>query len=375
MKLHSIIILLNLVAAGNILAQSFTVDSIAYEVLSSQLNTVKVIAKTPKYAGEIVIPDTFTYQSKKYTITSIGDNAFNTCDGLTAVSLPNSITVIGYKAFRMCTGLTSVTIPNSVITIEEEAFIDCWVLSSVTISNAVTTIKYQTFKDNFELKSIVIPNSVTEIEPGAFSNCTGLESVSLPDNITEIDGFHNCSALTSIEIPNSVIHIGYAFSSCTSLTTVIIGSSAESIWSSAFDNCNSLETIYCNAVVPPFVHDEAFYNVVLSSVSLYVPEESINDYKTADVWKEFNIAGLTATDKFRMNACSFYPNPVADVLKIAGLDRGSDISVYSMHGMLVRQLIAKHKIEKIDFSTLPTGEYIIKVGCKDVININKVTRN
>ena len=48
MKLHIKIILLNLVTAGNILAQQFTVDSIAYEVISSQPNTVKVTAKTPK---------------------------------------------------------------------------------------------------------------------------------------------------------------------------------------------------------------------------------------------------------------------------------------------------------------------------------------
>ena len=95
----------------------------------------------------------------------------------------------------------------------------------------------------------------------------------------------------------------------------------------------------------------------------------------ADVWKEFNIIGSTSLDKSRINEFSLYPNPVIDVLKIDGLKPGTDISVYNMNGIMVQNLIAKYKIEKIDFSTLPIGEYIVKAKFNNVIKIKKVIRN
>ena len=56
------------------------------------------------------IPASVTYNSATYSVTSIGNYAFNKCSGLTSVTIPNSVTSIGYWAFYECTGLTSVTI-------------------------------------------------------------------------------------------------------------------------------------------------------------------------------------------------------------------------------------------------------------------------
>ena len=55
-------------------------------------------------------------------VTSIGDEAFHGCTGLTGVTIPFSVTSIGPNAFAYCTGLTSVTIPESVTSIGEGAF-------------------------------------------------------------------------------------------------------------------------------------------------------------------------------------------------------------------------------------------------------------
>ena len=121
------------------------------------------------------------------TVTTIGENAFDHCTGLTSVTIPNSVTSIGINAFSGCTGLTSVTIPNSVTSIGEFAFMLCTGLTSVTI-----------------------PNSVTSIGETAFCDCTGLTSVSIPNSVTSIgeDAFHGCSNLIIESMPQWLIDKG-----------------------------------------------------------------------------------------------------------------------------------------------------------------------
>ncbi len=75
--------------------------------------------------------------------TSITGYAFQSCRGLTSVTIPNSVIAIGDRAFWSCRGLTSVTIPNSVISIGRDAFYNCTGLTSVTLGNSVTTLFLQ----------------------------------------------------------------------------------------------------------------------------------------------------------------------------------------------------------------------------------------
>ena len=104
--------------------------------------------------GLLVIPESVTYEGETYMVTSIGEEAFKVCTGLTSIVIPNSVTSIGSRAFSYCEGLTSVTIGDSVTSIEWSAFCGCKGLTSITV-----------------------PNSVTSIGDGAFGGCTGLTSV------------------------------------------------------------------------------------------------------------------------------------------------------------------------------------------------------
>ena len=102
-------------------ANAEEIDGIAY-VLDNNTKTASVAYKEGTYAGDIVIPETITYDNVTYTVTSIGDGAFNECKKITSVVIPNSVTSIGNNAFFNCTELTSITIPNSVTSIGENAF-------------------------------------------------------------------------------------------------------------------------------------------------------------------------------------------------------------------------------------------------------------
>ena len=53
----------------------------------------------PCYQGNVVIPEEVTYMNTTYKVTSIGNNAFYRCSGLTSITIPNSVTSIGNHAF------------------------------------------------------------------------------------------------------------------------------------------------------------------------------------------------------------------------------------------------------------------------------------
>ena len=120
---------LSLFVCFNTLAHSFDVDGIYYNITDKIAKTVEVTCKgsynsddSNYYSGSVTIPSSVTYSGTTYSVTSIGENAFEDCTGLTSVTIPNSVTTIGNWAFSYCDGLTSITIPNSVIEIGSGAF-------------------------------------------------------------------------------------------------------------------------------------------------------------------------------------------------------------------------------------------------------------
>ena len=209
------------------------------------------------------------------SVSSIGDNAFRDCSGLTSVTIPNSVTSIGGYVFYGCSGLTSVTIGNSVTSIGRYAFDGCSGLTRVDISSleAWLGIKFENADTNplyyanhlylngEEVKDLVIPNSVTSIGDYAFYKCEGLTSITIPNSVKSIGdcAFRYCSGLTSVTIPNSVETIGnYAFD-YSGLASVTIGNSVTSIGKEAFHGCSGLTSITMGNSVTS-IGEMAFHN-------------------------------------------------------------------------------------------------------------------
>ena len=270
-------------------AEEATINGIKYELIT-KAKTAKVIAGDSYYTGDVIIPASVDYNGATYSVTSIGYEAFAYCSSLTSVTIPNSVTSIEYQAFGYCSSLTSITIPNSVTTIGNYAFYYCSSLASITIGNSVTSIGDQAFEYCSSLTSIEIPNSVTTIGYNAFSECSSLTSITIPNSVTTIGNFvfYNCSSLASITIGNSVTSIGKsAFYNCSSLASVTIGSGVKTVYSEAFANCSELTDVYCLATTVPSTSNDAFSNSYPEYITLHVPAEAINSYKTTAPWSSF----------------------------------------------------------------------------------------
>ena len=84
------------------LAYDVEVDGICYDI--SENNAT--VTDGWRSSGDIVIPESITYNDSKYSVTSIGDYAFYRCSSLTSVTIPNSVTSIGESAFARCSSLT-----------------------------------------------------------------------------------------------------------------------------------------------------------------------------------------------------------------------------------------------------------------------------
>ena len=211
-------------------------------------------------------------------VTTIGDNAFFHCDGLTSIEIPNSVTTIGFQAFVDCRGLTSIEIPNSVTSIGNDAFSCCNGLTSVYIPNSVTTIGRGAFYRCNSLKTFTVDsaNDYYKSVLGVLFNKEGTVLVYYPAGKTA----------NSYSIPNSVTAIGEsAFANCSDLTSVYIPNSVTTIGYGAFYDCDNLTSVTIETKTPLTIYGGTFTSS--ADATLYVPAGSKAAYEAADYWKDF----------------------------------------------------------------------------------------
>lgn len=253
------------------------------------------------------------------SVTSIGEQVFSFCNKLTSIIVESGNPIfhsagnclIETESKTLICGCKASTIPNdgSVTSIGRQAFYSCQELTGITIPNSVTSIGNYAFENCIGLTSITIPSSVTSIGFSAFGACRGLKSVTIPGSVTSIGSyaFEFCSGLTSVTILNGVTSIGkYAFEECTSLKSIIIPSSVTSIGDRAFYNCsqytiygqeNSYAQTYANRYNIPFalnIDTDEIYRYLANNHPTYLNNTAYNSYISTclsicnDVVQEYN---------------------------------------------------------------------------------------
>lgn len=172
------------------------------------------------------LPESF---SGTYTIpagiTTIATSAFN-MNNLSGVTIPATVTRIEDYAFQSCNFLRTVSLPESLVHIGQGAFSGCGILQSIVIPTRIRELYSYTFRYCYALESVTFPDSLQKINYSCFSSCTSLQSVTIPDAVRYIDG--------------------YAFSSCKRLKTITIPCNLTTLYETVFNYCDSIYSIIWN---------------------------------------------------------------------------------------------------------------------------------
>jgi len=329
-------------------AQTFTIDSIQYNITSSSPSEVEVI-DSPNATGDILIPSTIIHSSITYSVTQIGLSAFND-NQLTSVAIPNNIRIIRTAAFAN-NELRSIVIPNSVISIDDGAFNNNK-LDSLNIGENLTTIGMNAFSTN-QLKNITFPNSLQSIGITAFQS-NELENITLGEGVTSIG---NSAFLNN------------------KLTSITLGENIASIGDYAFFN-NKLTSITVENTTPILVNTETFMGIDMPKTTLNVPAGSESAYKTADVWKEFKIGSILNVNASELtNEVTIYPNPVSELVNVSveDIENGS-IKVLTSTGGFVQQEVISNGTAQFNVNG-KAGLYFIEVTSDNRTAVFKVIKD
>ena len=268
-------------------------------------------------------------------IKTIEKEAFYSCTGLTSIIIPNTVINIGESAFQSCSNLTSITIGSSVTNIGNSAFWGCSSLSYTYYNGNIAQwcnidfyggyysnpiyLSKNLYVNNQLLTELIIPDTVDEIKSYTFFNCHSVTSITLPSNVIIIGdnalnytGFYNDetnwengalyindwliatkeSLVASYTVKQNTRKIAdYAFRYCDNLKNLTIPSTITNVGKGIFNYCYPINTVICHATSVPTTRGYFFgyYDYYSPKVTLYVPIESLELYKSADDWKDFSL--------------------------------------------------------------------------------------
>lgn len=319
---ESLLAIACLLCSIGVQAHDFELNGIYYNITSDTDHTVAVthygdaadgVADEYKYTGAVAIPESVTYNEVTYDVTTIGNKAFYQCAGLTEITIPNSIISVENNAFDGCSGLTEVTIPSSITSLGDYSFANTYGLKTINfnadncscnvapfaMSNATTinigesvkSIPNDVFGELKDLANVFIPAGVSYISSRAFFGSM-IKNIAVDENNAVYDSRENCNAIIETATNKLILGSGYtiipegitsiddlAFVYNLNLTSITIPSSVTTIGEQSFLFCDNLTEITCLATTPPTIGSFMTFFIANTSIPVYVPAESLDNYK------------------------------------------------------------------------------------------------
>ena len=272
------------VKEGEEVMLTFTPSSDAYKVVGATVNGTNVF-------DALTADGTYTIPSVTGDLTVYGtfDIGVNNGDVLTEVldGVEWTFTVTGEGTCNLGgyvpTGDNIPAVPTSTVaeSLEIPSMINDYVVNGITV---------QGFYGCSGLTGTLhIPESVTTIGDQAFMGTNFSGPLTLPAGLTELNSyaFYNLRYLTGdLVIPDGLTVIpAYAFFNCQGFTSLTLPAGVTNLWMGCFGQMSGLTQITCYATTPPVMSAENVFSNY--DIPLYVPEESVDAYKTAEYWSNF----------------------------------------------------------------------------------------
>lgn len=258
-------------------------------------------------------------------VISIGNNAFYSCVNLQQIHFGDNVSYISIYSFYGCSSLTSITLPKSNIALYDHAFFMCSSLSNVIIYStslkcyttaflscpSLSTIsigKYlESTSDTFgsmlyEIESL----TKIDVDPENQHYCS-VDGVLFDHDVTALLAYPHAKAGSTYQIPSTVQVLGdyamarsanltevdtslctgllrisdYAFVTSSSLSSLTLPSSVNSIGDNAFASCSSLHLTVLNTAPSAITFDSDSLSYI---AAIYVPTDTLNAYQTTAPW-------------------------------------------------------------------------------------------
>lgn len=375
------------------MAHDFMVDSICYNVTSEKdmtcevtFNSDKIVNNTYKsfYKDIVVVPEKVTYDGKEYTVTAIGENAFNHDDELLSVLLPSTIESIGMGAFRFCPKFKSLTLPANVRQVNNFAFMSLPSLEHLAVEegnpyfdsregcNAIIKTKSDILYVG--CRTTRIPDGVKVIGNSAFISCFGMSGDMEPVEMTipgsveviEFQAFTGFFSLMTLKLSEGLKKIdSKAFSGC-GIKELVIPASVTEISAEAFSACDSIRTIKvkrgnkvydsrkgCNAII-----ETATDKLIVGCCSTSIPEgvKEIEEF----AFSETDIKEIKFPSTLEMiGAHAFFNCKSLKDVVIPGNVRSVGFSAFTASG--VERVVVENGVEEIGsgaFSSCKNLRYV-----------------
>ena len=363
-------------------------------------------------SGDLVIPETVSYDGTTYTVTelkthnfmmgaffncktltsvyvpntvkSMGDYVFGYCSSLVSVHLPDSITVIPSEAFKGCTALPTITLGRCVSRINGDAFLQCWSLMEMhLLNNAAPSVGYRALWNIPDSASVYIPcgstASYTSVQEWSQHFSTFIEEPGYVLDVTASNEEHG-----SVEVVSEP--------TCNNPQAELLATANEGYhfihWSNGSTDNPLTITLNSDTAIT------AFFAIDSLSVTISINDESMGGVIGGGIYAYGDTATLTANanEGYHFEGWSITPgyqnivsdNPLTiivteDMTVIAyfavdsteGIDDiATDvIKVYALDGRIVVDGADGETVHIFDMmgrtihnEALPTGIYMVKVG-------------
>ena len=404
-------------------AHDFEVDGFYYNILPGGYGTVEVTYKgtsfneySNEYTGDVVIPNSVTYNGSTYSVNRIGERAFSYCSGITSVVIPKSVASVENYAFSDCSSLTNLHIENAGTALSfgsygnsengATRFQGC-PLVTVYLGrnlsyyyNANVSNVYAPFYNIKTLKKVTIGNNVGSIGEKLF-DYSGMECLIIGRNVTSIKNVYSyntsCSIksivnFSSLNITKGSTEYGgiarnaeYVYNNCTTVDDFVFSTSGSvnylvaytgnetsielpdgynggnyEIAGFAFSGCTGLESVEIpNSVTS--IGQKAFYDCSgLKSVTVGTQVLGIHDKSFPKVNKFIFLGNTRPT---RLDYPSLKYKPESDVIYV------SNAEVYG-YGTEYPRLSSMFEVGGVKYVPLSTKECDVIDCCYDVSAAN-----